>query len=148
MNSIISAFNPLSAVFDIGSKLIDHFFPNPADAANAKLKLLELQQSGELAQLTASTDLAKAQAAIDQVEAANTSLFVAGWRPAVGWTCALAFAYSFIVQPFTGLICTIIGHPVVLPPINISDMMPVLLGMLGLGAMRTVEKVQGINAGQ
>ncbi len=140
-------FNPLAAILEIGNSLIQHFFPNPADAAAAKLKLLELQQSGELAELASSTELQKAQDVVNQTEAANTSIFVAGWRPWVGWVCGMAFAYTFILQPFCGLIASAVGHPIALPALDLSSMMPVLLGMLGLGGMRTYEKVNGIKAG-
>jgi len=143
----IGDFNPLGAVLDIGSALITHFFPNPADAAAAKLKLLEMQQSGALAELASTTDLAKAQAVIDQTEAANTSIFVAGWRPWIGWVCGMAFAYAFVVQPLAVFVSAAVGHPVVLPPLDLSQMSPILMGMLGLGAMRTVEKVNGVRAG-
>lgn len=144
-------FTPLGAVLDIGSKLIDRLWPDPKAAADAKLKLLELQQSGALAELTANTDLAKAQAAINQQESASSSLFVAGWRPFVGWCCGGAFAYSFILQPFATFIfaaCHIPIDPKTLPALDISGFMPVLLGMLGLGAMRTYEKVQGASNAQ
>lgn len=142
--------NPISTVLDIGEGLIKHFFPDPKDQDVARLKLLELQQTGALAELTATTDLAKAQDAINQQEAANSSLFVAGWRPFIGWACGCAFAYSFVLQPFTNFIlaCLHISvDPKSLPQLDIGGFMPVLLGMLGLGAMRTYEKVQGIQAG-
>lgn len=142
----INDFNPLGAVLDLGGKLIDRLWPDPTQAAQAKLKLFELQQSGELAQLTATTDLAKAQAAINQQEAASSSLFVAGWRPFVGWCCGAAFAYAFIIQPFATFILAAFHAPVdpkLLPVLDISSMMPVLMGMLGLGAMRSYEKVKG-----
>lgn len=140
------SFDPVTAVLNIGDKLIGHFFPDPKEADAAKLKLLELQTSGALAELTASTDLAKAQAAINQQEASSSSLFVAGWRPFVGWCCGAAFAYAFVLQPlavFLLTVCKVPLDPKTLPQLDISGFMPVLLGMLGLGAMRTYEKVQG-----
>ncbi len=100
-----------------------------------------------MAELASSTELQKAQDVVNQTEAANTSIFVAGWRPWVGWVCGMAFAYTFILQPFCGLIASAVGHPIVLPVLDLSTMMPVLLGMLGLGGMRTYEKVNGIKAG-
>ena len=79
------ALDPISAALDLGNTLITRIFPDPAQAANAKLELLKLQQSGDLAQMTAQTD-------INKVEAGSTSMFVSGWRPAIGWVCALALA--------------------------------------------------------
>lgn len=140
------AFDPVTEVLSIGSKLIDRLWPDPAQRDQAKIQLLQLQQTGELAEMTATTDLAKAQAAINQQEAASTSLFVAGWRPFVGWCCGAAFAYAFILQPFVTFVLVVCGvklDPKLLPALDISSMMPVLLGMLGLGAMRSYEKVQG-----
>ena len=72
------SLDPISAALDLGNTLISRIFPDPAQADAAKLELLKLQQSGDLAQMTAQTD-------INKVEAANTSLFVSGWRPAIGW---------------------------------------------------------------
>ena len=143
--------NPLGIVLDIGSKLIDHFFPDAEKQAAARLQLLQLQQSGVLAELAANTDLAKAQAAINQQESASSSLFVAGWRPFVGWCCGAAFAYSFVLQPFATFLFAAFHVPIdpkTLPALDISGFMPVLLGMLGLGAMRTYEKIQGASNAQ
>ena len=87
------ALDPLTAVLDIGGKIIDKLWPNPADREAAKFKLFELQQSGELAVLAAETDLAKAQIAVNEAEAKSASLFTAGWRPAIGWTCGVSLLY-------------------------------------------------------
>ena len=81
------AFDPVSAVFEVGGRLIDHFFPGKAEQDAARLKLLELQQSGALAQLAADTQLANAQADINKIEAASSNLFKSGWRPGCGWVC-------------------------------------------------------------
>lgn len=145
------AFDPVSAVLDIGGTLIKHFFPDPKDQDAAKLKLLELQQSGALAELTANTDLAKAQAAINQQEAASNNLFVAGWRPAVGWVCALALAYSFFIQPFIQFLATLFHlnfDPKTLPVLDWGMLGQLLFGMLGLAGMRSYEKVKGASTGQ
>ena len=77
---MIGIDDAVAAGLQIGNKLIDRLWPDPAQAAQAKLQLLQMQQSGELAQLAADTDLAKGQMAINQTEAANASVFVAGWR--------------------------------------------------------------------
>lgn len=144
------AFDPVTEVLSIGSKLIDRLWPDPAQASAAKLKLLDLQQTGDLALLASQTQLAAAQSAINQQEASSSSLFVAGWRPFVGWCCGAAFCYAFILQPlvtFGLVICHVQFDPKLLPVLDTSAMMPVLLGMLGLGAMRSYEKVQGAAPG-
>lgn len=134
--------NPLD-LLNIGATLINKLWPDPAQADAAKLKLLELQQSGELAKLTADTQLAQGQIEINKVEAANPSLFVAGWRPFVGWTCGLAFFFKFVGGPMLFMIAQAFGRLVTLPNIDYSDLWPLLFSMLGLGAYRTYEKVSG-----
>lgn len=131
-------------VFNVGMKLIERFFPDPAAADAAKLELLRMQQAGELAQLSADTELAKGQLAVNQVEAANASLLVSGWRPFIGWCCGAAFAYKFVLAPAAAFALTAMGHPITLPVLDFTEMSTVLLGMLGLGAMRTTEKIKGV----
>jgi len=138
------AFDPTTALLDIGSKVIDRLWPDPTQAAAAKIELLKMQQTGELAQLAANTDLAKGQLDVNKAEAGNGSLFTSGWRPFVGWTCGAAFAYKFVLAPFIVLGLTAAGHPISLPVLDFTEMSTILLGMLGLGGMRTVEKIKGV----
>jgi hypothetical protein len=138
------AIDPISAALDIGGKLIDRLWPDATQAAAAKLELLKMQQTGELAQLTAETELAKGQIEVNQAEAGSSSLFVAGWRPWIGWVCGIAFAYHFVAQPLLAFILAATGHPVTLPTFNMDALYTVLLGMLGLGSMRTFEKYKGV----
>lgn len=136
----------IGSIFDFGSKLIDKIFPDPAQKAAAQIELAKLQQTGELAQLAADTDLAKGQLAINQVEAGSENLFVSGWRPAIGWVCGAAFSYKFVIQPwliFILLACGSHFDPKILPVLDWSEMSTVLLGLLGLGSMRTMEKIKG-----
>lgn len=134
----------LSGIFDIGKSLIERFFPDPEKKAAAQLELLKMQQSGELAELAATTDLAKAQLLIDAEEAKSTNWFVAGWRPFVGWTCGLGLAYVAIIEPFSRFIAKVgFNYAGAFPVIDTTLTMQVLLGMLGLAAARSVEKVKG-----
>lgn len=89
-------------------------------------------------------ELAKGQIEINKVSAGHRSLFVSGWRPAVGWTCCLGMASNFLLIPLANFALALSGSSIVIPLIDLSTMMPVLLGMLGLGAMRTVEKTKGV----
>ena len=82
-------------------------------------------------------ELAKGQLEVNKVEAAHKNLFVAGWRPAVGWSCCFALVYSTILSPILSIWFTV-------PPVDSSLLTTVLMGMLGLGAMRTVEKTKGV----
>ncbi len=132
----------LSGIFTIGSKLIDRFFPDKAASDAAKLELLKMQQTGELAQLAADTSIATKQAEINQEEAKCEHLFVSGWRPFVGWTCGLAFFAKYIGGPFLFVAAQYFGKTIILPEIDVFEMMPILFGMLGLGAYRTYEKTK------
>ena len=90
-------------------------------------------------------ELAMAQIEVNKAEAASGSIFKGGWRPFIGWVCGFAFAYHFILQPI--LLFGAAAAGVSLPPLpkfDMSQMMPVLLGMLGLGGLRTFEKQKGI----
>jgi len=89
-------------------------------------------------------ELAKGQIEINKTEAADKSLFVAGWRPAIGWICGLGMASNFILIPMANFVLALTGSPVVVPLLDTGEMMPVLMGMLGLGAMRTYEKKEGV----
>ncbi len=138
------AFDPISIALDLGSKVIDRLWPDPTQRDAAKLELLKMQQTGELAQLTAETDLAKGQIAINEAEASSSNLFVSGWRPWIGWVCGVAFAYHFVLQPLLAFLLAAIGHPVTLPVFDMTTLYTVLMGMLGLGTMRTFEKTKGV----
>lgn len=131
------ALDPLTAALDIGGKVIDRLWPDPTQRDAARLELLKLQQSGELAQITG-------QMQINAAEAASTSVFVAGWRPFVGWTCGAAFAYKFVLAPAAAFALTALGHPIELPVLDFTEMSTVLLGMLGIGGLRTIEKIKGV----
>ena len=122
----------LDAIVGLGGKLIDKLIPDPSARDAAKLDLLKLQQSGELAAMLAQTE-------INKVEAANTSVFVSGWRPAIGWVCALAMGYQYFLRPFL-----VAFNPVLAFPGLDDNLWQLLAGMLGLGGLRTFEKVNGV----
>ena len=91
-----------------------------------------------------ANEQAVAQIELNKVEAAHKSMFVAGWRPAVGWVCALAMLLNFILIPFINLGLEFAGLDLTLDLIDMETMLPVLFGMLGLGGMRTAEKLKGV----
>ena len=90
-------------------------------------------------------ELAKGQLEVNKAEAQHKSLFVSGWRPAVGWCCVFGMMGNFMVIPFTNFVLALLKIDVVVPLIDTATMMPVLMGMLGLGAMRTYEKRTGVS---
>ena len=126
--------DPVTALFEVGSKVLDRILPDPAQQAAAKLELLKLQQNGELAQISGQMD-------INKVEAASSSVFVSGWRPSIGWVCGAGFAVQFVIGPLAEWGSALYGHPVKFPQMDTGTMMPLLLGMLGLGGLRTAEKL-------
>ena len=134
----------LSGLFDLGKGLIDRLFPDPAAKAAAQLELLRMEQTGALAQLAAETDLAKLQIQTNIEEAKSTNWWVAGWRPAIGWVCGAGLAYAALVEPFARFAAKVwFGYTGDFPVIDTDLTMQILMGMLGLGAMRSVEKIKG-----
>lgn len=132
------SLDPVTALLDIGSKVIDKVWPDPIQAANAKFELFKLQQSGELAQMAGQMEINKA-------EAGNPSVFVSGWRPFVGWVCGFGLVYSFIGQPLLSWSSTLWDIPIP-PTLDLSTLLTIMGGMLGLGTLRTFEKTQGVAA--
>jgi hypothetical protein len=133
----------IDGVLGLGTALIERLFPDKTKQDEAKLRLLELQQAGALAELQATTSLALKQGDVNLEEAKNASVFVSGWRPFVGWVCGFAFFAKFLGGPLVFVVGQYTGHPIVLPPIDLMEMLPVLLGMLGLGGLRTYERING-----
>lgn len=122
----------IGSVADLIKDGIDKIWPDKTEAEKAQAALLMTALQGQL-------DTNKA-------EAANQSIFVAGWRPFVGWICGCGFGVSAFA-PLLEWLAALFGHPVKFPPFDVSVMMTLLTGMLGLGGMRTYEKATGINAG-
>ncbi len=88
---------------------------------------------------------ALAQVEVNKAEAQHKSVFVAGWRPFIGWTCGIALAYHFVIAPLILFGVGIVGAEIpALPAFDMDSLMTVLLGMLGLGGLRTYEKQKGL----
>lgn len=87
-----------------------------------------------------SHEIAKAQIEVNKEEAKSRSWWIAGWRPATGWICALAMGYHFIIQPLLIFFLALFGMKMDLPSFDMDTLMTVLLGMLGLGGLRSFEK--------
>lgn len=90
-------------------------------------------------------EINKAQLEVNKVEAGHASLFVSGWRPACGWVAVFGLAGNFMVIPFTNFVLALLDIDVTIPLIDTATMMPVLMGMLGLGGLRTYEKSKDIH---
>ena len=113
--------------------LIDDVFTSDEEKANAKIAIEKIQAR-----------LKEKQLDINKAEASHRSLFVAGWRPCLGWISALSIGNVYLFQPFIVMILKIVGSDVVLPNLDLSQLMPLVLGMLGLGGLRTFEKTKGV----
>lgn len=132
----------IDGVLTLGTALIDRIFPDKVKADEAKLRLLELQQQGALAELSATTALALKQGDINVEEAKSESLFKSGWRPGLGWICVGAFGAKFLGGPLLFVVAQFFQITIELPPIDMTEMLPILIGMLGLGTLRTYEKTK------
>lgn len=140
-----TAINPLllTGLFDIGSKLINRFFPDEASQNAAKLELLKMQQSGELQLMANETNLALAQIEVNKAEAASGNAFASSWRPSVGYVCVMGLAYTFLIQPF--LAWYSINNAMSAPPsLDMGTLITLLGGLLGLSGLRTTEKIKGV----
>jgi hypothetical protein len=131
------------ALIPVLGSLLEKILPDPQAQADAKIKLLDLAQKGELAVLDAETKMALGQMEINKAEA-GTDMFRGGWRPATGWACVFGLVYQFLLQPLVPWIAAVSGLTVPpLPAIDNETLMVLLTGMLGLGGLRTFERIKG-----
>jgi len=125
----------IAALLPILGGVIDKVIPDKAAADKAKLemqlKLLDAANAGALAQLE-----------VNKVEAGHQSVFVAGWRPAIGWVCAAALAYSYMLVPLVGFAFAVMGKPMPKWPVLDGNLWELMFGMLGMGALRSYDKAQ------
>lgn len=130
--------NPLliGPIFELGKGLIDRWFPDPAKKAEAEAQFMLLMQEQDFKKVLGQLE-------VNAKEAANPSIFVAGWRPFVGWCCGLGFLWATIGQPIVTWIATARGWPAP-PAIDTDVLLYVLGGMLGLGTLRSFEKSKGV----
>lgn len=112
--------------------------PEQALAAQTQLAAIQAELQGKI------LDQVGAQIGVDQAEAGNVHWFVAGWRPFVGWICGLGVGIQFIFGPLAEFAAALLKHPVTVPTLDLGTLMTLLLGMLGIGGMRTYEKIQGV----
>lgn len=146
----------LLAIAPLVSKALDLIFPDPKVAMEHKLAVLRLEQEGAFKQFDADLQRDLAQIAVNQEEAKSDSLLKSGWRPMVGWTCVAGLAYEFLFRTIFGwalkLIAFFDGYSAVelatfpMPPsLDMGTLITLLGGLLGIGTLRTFEKVKGAN---
>jgi Holin of 3TMs, for gene-transfer release len=107
-----------------GLQVLNKFIPDPAEKAKAESELRS--------------------ALLQWDQAQNRSIFVAGWRPAIGWCCAFALFYQYLAVPLSMWATTWSGHPFPRPPILDDTMWQLMFGLLGMGGLRTYEKIKGV----
>jgi hypothetical protein len=139
------ALDPVTTILSIADTILTRIFPDPSQAASAKLELLKMRQTGELAALAAETDLAKGQLAINQTEAQSTNWFVSGGRPFIMWGCGFAMLYASLFEPIMRFVAVVMfKYSGSFPVIDTSLTTQVLLGLLGLAGMRSIDKKNGV----
>lgn len=119
------------------TSLLDKFIPDADEKARLAHEIATLAERQ-------AHEIAKAQIEVNKAEAGNPSVFVSGARPAAMWVCVFGMAFNFIILPLVMVGCDIYGSPVNIKPLDTSEMMPVLMGLLGLGSMRSYEKKNGV----
>ena len=131
--------NPLllAPLIEFGGKLLDRFIPDTAERAKAELELLKLTQESDFKLVIAQLD-------INAKEAAHPSIFVAGWRPAVGWTCGFGLAYQTVFHNILEWISVVRGWPGP-PAIDSEVLIYTLGGLLGIAGLRSLEKVKKVS---
>jgi hypothetical protein len=129
----------LGAVANTIGSIVDKFLPDKTQQEKDRMALLLLQVQGEFANATAQMEVNKA-------EAANPSIFVSGWRPFIGWVCGAACAWNWIGIQITDALAAAFHYRLLLKPADLTEMMPILLGLLGMAGYRTFEKVKGVAA--
>ena len=134
---MIQALLPI--VGTVIDKLVDRI-PDPAARERAKLE-------AEATLLAASVEEMRGQVEINKAEAGHASVFVSGWRPAIGWSCALAFAFMYVVSPMIVWLGGIFGFTLPQPKFDADALMSLTFGMLGIAGFRTFEKVKGVARG-
>ena len=126
----------LEPVVGIVSKVIDKVFPDPQKKAEALMALEKLRQDGDLQQMTQ-------QAEINKIEAASSSKWASGWRPGVGWVCVAGLGVQVVIGPLIAWGTRLAGHPVDPPSIDTTELMALLVPMLGIGTLRSYDKAKG-----
>jgi hypothetical protein len=127
----MSSITGLGEIADLAGKAIDRIWPNKTEQ--------------EKAELAAAVTVLQGQLEVNKTEAASSSVFVAGWRPFIGWVCGAACAWNWIGLPVVKAFLPLAaGVSINMAPADLSEMLPVLMGMLGLGGLRTFEKVKRV----
>lgn len=130
-------FQVLTPIFGVVDKVVDRLVPDKA--ASQKIKE-EIQAEISKAQLKGELE----QIEVNKIEAASASVFNSGWRPFIGWVCGTALMFEYVVSPLIVWGAASTGHPIPPPPKLDEVLWQLMFGMLGMGTLRTFEKVKGV----
>lgn len=115
-------------------KIVERFLPeDPAKAQEMQMELIKQINQLDMSQME-----------VNKTEAGNPSVFVSGWRPFIGWVCGAALAMNFLLFPLLEWACALYGNPVKFPTLEMTELIGILMGMLGMGGLRTFEKIKGV----
>ena len=149
----------ITALAKVGQSILARVWPDPKAQAEAQLKLAELEQKGDIAELQAHLEGMLGQLEINKTEAQHPSIFVSGWRPAVGWVCVISLFFIYVPKALF-LSGTWLAQSIMLlneatditkitlpiyPDLGVSDLIGLLMSMLGIGIMRSVDKVKNVD---
>ena len=127
----------LASILPSALSILDDYIPNKTEANRAKAKL-------EASLISLTSEANKSQARINEVSVGHRSMWVAGWRPAIGWTCATGVFWAYVGHPLALWTLAMAGSSIVLPEIATGGLMELTMGLLGLAGLRTFEKYKGI----
>ena len=145
MNPLLNML--IGPIFDVIGKVIDRAWPDPTEAAKIKAQVFQAQQEFATKELEANLQVAMGQLQVNQAEAASGNKYAAGWRPTVGYIGCIALAWQYFLYPLLNYGMSI-WKPGFAPPAlgDLSALITLLIGMLGLGGMRTFEKMKGVSS--
>lgn len=134
----------LGSIFDLGGKIIDKIFPDKDAADKVKFEMMKMQQDGAFKEMELEYANMMQQAKINEVEAGSSNFFVSGWRPAVGWVCVAAYAFNYLGMPMFNWVVKFwtLNAPQI-TALDTSELTTLLFGLLGIGGLRTFEKIKG-----
>ena len=124
------ALDPISAGLDLATTIVQKIWPDRSQQEQQQL-------AGMLQQLTAQTDINKAEA--------QSSDPLQHWRGGLGWVCTLAYLFDFVLQPLLVSLSALAGHPIGLARLDLGDLSTLTLGMLGLGGLHVAERIKGVS---
>jgi hypothetical protein len=139
------ALDPITAVSSLVETVVNRIWPDATERDKARLAVEQMRMSGELQQVVAEFGLLQGQIETNKAEAGHSSVFVAGWRPYIGWVSGIGLTWEFIVRPAATWGLAHAGAPIVdLPAMHAAELFPLVFAMLGVSASRTIEKVKGV----